>query len=225
MLLPADLLSSKLMPWILMAPALPLISMVFKGTRFTGLMISILITCVVSMVMNMFFSVVTGNSNEVSHGIQLIGIICENTCAVLLIWQLTLHRIFRKSLQAAILIIVVGMTIFMALQSDFSELRTVAAIAYSIIFIASGLTVYRLAEGNYEHFITDAPAFWIGGGQFIHYGLMTLLLIFIPDILPEQWAGYQGFGVMYTISTCIRFITLTIAVITTQKAGRWQGSY
>jgi hypothetical protein len=225
MLLPADLLSSKLMPWILMAPALPLVSMIFKGTRFSGLMVSILATCLLSMLTNMFFSVVSSNSNSVRNEIQLMGITCESVCSLVMIGLLNRDKLTRRILQSLVIATVAGLTIFMVFQSDFTELRAAAAISYFIIFVMSGFTVYRLAAGNNEHFITDAPAFWIGGGQFMHYGLMTLLLSFIPNILPEHWPGYQGFGIMYTISTCIRFITLTIAVMSTQKQERWQGGY
>jgi hypothetical protein len=217
MLLPADLLSSKLMPWILMVPALPLISMIFKGNRFTGVWIAILTFCFLSMLTNMFFSIVAVSSQYIRNEIQLIGIICECICSLVLIGLLNRDKLTRKLLYSLVLAIVAGLTIFITFQSDFTELRSAITIAYSAIFVVSGLTVYRLATGNVEQFITATPAFWIGGGQFMHYGVMALLLLFIPDILPEKWPDYRGFGIMYSISTFIRFITLSIAVFSTQR--------
>ena len=219
MLLPADLLSSTLMPWALAAPALPLLFMLTGRIRFSGLNVSILLACIIIMLTNMFYSIVPKIPIGIRNDIHLVGIIIESTLSFILLWNMIPHPFVRKIILAFTVTMVVAMTILMGMGTDLSSLKTPICFIYLVLAVLAGVGLFLLAESGTDAFITDSPVFWTGAGIAFHFGLMSCLIPMMPAINASEWASISGFSLMYTISNTIRYILYATAVYV---AGRIQ---
>lgn len=212
MLLPADLLSSTLMPWALVAPAIPLLLMLWSRISFTGLNVSILLICIVTMLNNMFYGILPKTPPSIRNDIHLAGIIIESCLSLVLIWTLVANGIIRKVIIALITILVAGLTVVMSLPSTFPDLKEMISISYLGIALLAGTALYELSQSERESFLTDTPAFWTGAAIVFHYGLMALLLVVLPEVHIKDWAAYPGFGFLFILSNCIRHALNAVAV-------------
>jgi len=212
MLLPADLLSSTLMPWAMLAPAVPLIIMLFGRIPFTGLNVSILLICIVTMLSNMFYGILPKTPPSIRYDIHLAGIITEASLSLVLIWNLIENGIIRKVIIAFASIMIGGLTLVLTFHSAFPDLNILLFLCYLAIALLAGTVLYLLSNIDSDHFLTDIPAFWTGAGITFHFGLMALLLLVMPPMNMKEWALYPGFSLLYVLSNCIRQIAFAIAV-------------
>ena len=219
MLLPADLLSSTLMPWALAAPALPLLFMLTGRIKFSGLNVAILMACIIIMLTNMFYSIVPKIPVGIRNDIHLVGIIIECSLSLIMVWNMIHHPFVRKIILAFTVTMVAGMTILMSLGTDLTSLKTPIALIYFCTALLSGIGLFLLAESRTDVFITDSPVFWAGAGITFHFGLMSCLIPLMPDINANEWASLTGFSLMYTISNTVRYILYAAAVYV---AGKFQ---
>lgn len=219
MLLPADLLSSTLMPWALAAPALPLMFMLTGRIRFSGLNVAILMACIIIMLTNMFYSIVPKIPVGIRNDFHLVGIVIECTLSLVLLWNMISHPFVRKIILAFTVTMVVGMTILMSIGTDLSSLKTPIALIYLSMAVLAAIGLFLLAESGTDAFLTDSPVFWIGAGITFHFGLMSCLIPLMPAINASEWASISGFSLMYTISNTVRYILYATAVFV---AGRPQ---
>jgi hypothetical protein len=212
MLLPADLLSSTLMPWAMMAPALPLIIMLFGRIPFTGLNVSILLICIVTMLNNMFYGILPKTPPTIRNDIHLAGIITEASLSLVLIWNLIVNGMIRKVIIAFASIMIGGLILELTFHSAFPDLNTLLFFCYLAIALLAGIVLFLLSNIDSDHFLTDIPAFWTGAGITFHFGLMALLLLVMPTLNMKEWALYPGFSLLFVISNCIRQTAIAIAV-------------
>jgi hypothetical protein len=217
MLLPADLLSSTLMPWAMVAPALPLIFMLFARTPFTGLNVSILLSCIVTMLTNMIYSILPKTPISIRNDIHLVGIIIEYTLSLVLIWNLVKNGLTRKVIIAVASIIIGGLTLMMLFQPKSLNLNSVLSIANLCIAMLAGASLYHISETNIEGFLTVDPGFWTAAGIAFHFGLMALLLLIMPEVDMKQWGTYFGFSLLFVISNGIRHAAFATAVHVERK--------
>jgi hypothetical protein len=214
MLLPADLLSSTFMPWALAAPALPLLLMLYGKSPFTGLNVSILLVCVVTMLTNMIYGILPKTPPSIRNDIHLTGIIIESALSLVLIWNLIANGLLRKVIIAVAAIMIGGLTLMMAFDADIADIKYALSIAYLAIAILSGIALFKISESTKENFLTADPAFWTGAGLSFHFGLMALLLTVLPAINLKDWSMLPGFSLLYLISNSIRYIVFSAAVHT-----------
>lgn len=224
MLLPADLLSSTLMPWALAAPALPLLLMLYGRSPFTGLNVSILLVCIVSMLTNMIYGILPRAPLSIRNDIHLIGIITESSLSLVLIWNLISVGLLRKVIIAVAAIMIGGLTVMMASQTNISDLKYALSISYFGIATLAGIALFKLSETTSEGFLTGDPAFWTGAGIAFHFGLMSLLLAVLPDMNMKEWGFQPGFGLLYVISNSVRHLAYAAAVHTEKKRSENQNN-
>ena len=212
MLLPADLLSSTLMPWAMVAPAIPLLLMLWGRISFTGLNVSILLICIVTMLSNMFYGILPKTPPSIRNDIHLAGIIIESSLSLVLIWNIVSNGIIRKVIIALITILVGGLTLVMSIRSSIPDLKGILSISYLGIALLAGAALYELSQSERESLLTDTPTFWTGAAIAFHYGLMSLLLMVLPAEHMKDWASYPGFGLLFVLSNCIRHAAYAVAV-------------
>jgi|LauGreDrversion4_2_1035121.scaffolds.fasta_scaffold479896_2 hypothetical protein len=213
MLLPADLLSSTLMPWAMAATALPLLFMLSGRTNFSGLNIAILLACILSMLLNMFYGILPKTPVNIRHDIHLAGILLECGLTFMLIWNISTYRTLRYIIMAAAALTAIVLTmIFLGGTTETLKIRLALSLSYGVVTILAAGAIYQQASSDMEGYITDQPAFWTGAGITFHYGLMALLLFMLPSADAKEWAATPGFSVFFTISHSIRYVLLAVAV-------------
>jgi len=213
MLLPADLLSSTLMPWAMAATALPLLFMLSGRITFSGLNISILLACIVSMLTNMFYGILPRNPVNVRNVIHLAGILLECGVTFMLIWNLTTERILRRIILAAAAVTAVTLIFsFFGAESGSLKTKHVLALSYLGLATLAAAAILQQAASDMEGFITRHPSFWTGAGIIFYHGLMALLLLLLPSGSVKEWASLAGFGIFFTIAHSIRYLLFATAV-------------
>lgn len=217
MLLPADLLSSTLMPWALAAPALPLLLMLYGKSPFTGLNVSILLVCVVTMLTNMIYGILPKTPPSIRNDIHLTGIITESALSLVLIWNLISNGLLRKIIIAVATIMVGGLTLMMAFDADISDLKDALSVSYLAIAALSGIALFSISTSTTEDFLTGEPGFWTGAAITFHFGLMALLLAALPALNMKDWSLFPGFSLLYLISNSVRYLAFSAAVHTESK--------
>lgn len=217
MLLPADLLSSTLMPWAMAAPAVPLLLMLYGKSPFTGLNVSILVVCIVTMLTNMIYGILPRTPLSIRNDIHLTGIITESSISLVLIWNLISNGLLRKVIIAVAAIMIGGLTVMMAFHSNVSDLKGAVSISYLGIATLAGIALFNLSETTSDGFLTGEPAFWTGAGIAFHFGSMSLLLAVMPDMNMKDWGIVPGFGLLYVISNSMRYLAYAAAVHAEKK--------
>lgn len=218
MLLPADLLSTTLMPWAMASVVLPLMFMLSGRISFSGLNVSILLACVVSMLINIFYSILPQNPDNVMYQIHLAGISLECSITFLLIWNLSTHRTLRKIILAVGVFTAVSLTfIFLGIGSVTLEIKHSLSLAYAGLTLLAAVAIMHQAASDMEGFITRHPSFWTGAGIVFYHGLMSMILLVIPTSDIKEWAANPGFSLLFTISHSIRYVLFAVAVHSSGK--------
>jgi|GEM_PF-817391 len=220
MLLPADLLSHTLMPWAMAAPALPLAFMISRKNLFSGLNVAILTASVTSILANVFFSLMMRTPGILRTDLYLAGILLEFSLAMIMLWSSTPNKFLRVLILTAGVMLCGSMASLIFLETEVPYLKNLLIGGHiAIAALALGtLTHQSMASDPLEKYLTDIPNYWLQAGHFFHFGSMSILLALAIGEQSGDWASQWDFALLFTVSTCIRFILFSAAVM----AGRRQ---
>jgi len=215
MLLPAELLSPTLMPWAMAAPALPMAFMISRKNLLSGINVAILLASITTMLANVFLSLIMRVPGDLRTDVYLAGILMEFSLAMVMLWSSTSNRIIRILIVASGVMLCGAIAWLIMLQSEvpyLQNLLTGGHLAIACLAFVS-LTHEVFASYKEEKFLTDIPNYWIQAGHLFHFGSMAIVLALASGNNPSEWAALWDFGLLFTISTCSRFILFSAAVM------------
>ena len=219
MLLPADMLSHTLMPWILAAPALPLAFMISRKNLFSGINVAILLACTTSMLTNVFFSLIVRAPGSLRTDIYLVGILLEFSLAMVMLWKCAEHRFIQGIVLASGVMLCGSLGWLIALGSDVAYLKTLLSSGHAAIAVLSFVSLAHasFSTTRLHGFFTDIPQYWVMAGLMLHFGSTPIFLAVANGHSPAEWASQWDFGLLFTVSSCARFVLFTTAVIVGRK--------
>lgn len=209
MFLPGGSLSGALLPWILLAPALPLAAALVKRPSLSISSVSLLLSTLVSLLIGIFGFL--SSNGEAKPALLQFTLFLDAAMAFFLLWLHSNWFRLRQVILAAGLLFA-GVFIALALsRAEHWAISQLTTAGYFALFLAS-LAVILSHMQELTEYITRAPAFWISAGICFQYGLTGLLLLMNPHESPEKILADADFGLMYTIIDTVRFLFFAIAV-------------
>lgn len=216
MMLIGGIIAGYLLPWLLIAPAIPLLLLLIKRT-FNGKAILLLaMLCVASILSNIFMIIAAGSGME--DKFLQVGFLVEILFTGLLLKFCTDHSVLRYSILTSLLVFAsVYITYISLLPKGNASMLMLAGIL--LIFLAS-ILVLLSKLGKLEKNLLEVPDFWFTGGIFFHFGLLGLLFLTAKDPADIHYHDTNEFAVLYFIIFFIQFICFSIGVLM-QKP--WEG--
>jgi hypothetical protein len=209
MFLPGGLFSGAMLPWILFAPALPLLAAIIRRPAFNASFISVLVCTLVSLLTGIFS--LLSSTPEINTQVFYFTLFLDMACAFLLLY----FHAGRPAMQQIILfagLLFAG--IFIALMLAGSRQSGIDALiitGYAAVFLGA-IAILMDQLNQVSEYITRSPAFWICAGLGFHYGLIGLLLFLSPENEVHKLLSQTDFGLLYTAILLLRYIFFSIAV-------------
>jgi hypothetical protein len=209
MFLPGGFISGALLPWILLAPSLPLVAALIRRPSFTPSSISLMICSLISLLTGIFGYL--SSDKELNRAVLHFTIFLDAASAFVLLYvQSGWSKLQQVILSLGLLFGGVFITL-MLFGDDGTGLAILIKSGYVVIFL-SALAVILSRMQHITEYITVSPAFWISAGICFQYGLLALLLAMNPNTDPAKLLLDTDFGLMYTIIYTLRFVFFSIAV-------------
>jgi hypothetical protein len=209
MFLPGGFISGALLPWILLAPSLPLVAALIRRPSFTPSSISLMICSLISLLTGIFGYL--SSDKELNRAVLHFTIFLDAASAIVLLY---VHSGWSKLQQVILGLGLLFGGVFITLMlfgDDGTGLAILIKSGYAAIFL-SALAVILSRMQHITEYITVSPAFWISAGICFQYGLLALLLTMNPNTDPAKILLDTDFGLMYTIIYTLRFLFFSIAV-------------
>lgn len=213
--IPGGFLSGTLLPWVIFAPALPLLAAFIKRPSLHSTNIALLFVCVVTLLTNTFSLFIT-DEMPLNRSFFTFSVLVEFIFSILLLRSCTGHKMVTRIIVTAGLVYAGIFITFLVLRGSDAHYSGLIKIGYSLLFAISLMVILTQLE-NITHYLTASPNFWITAGLFFQYGLLTLLLVLNNGINPQQLPADLDFGVLYTIITCIKFIFFSMGLLIDKK--------
>lgn len=215
MLLPAELLSHTLMPWAMAAPALPLAFMISRKNLLSGINVAILLASITAMLANVFLSLIMRGPGDLRTDVYLTGILMESSLAMVMLWSSSPNRVLRGLILSIGVMLCGSIASLIFLSSDVPYLKTLLTGGHAAIACLAFASLSHGVVTSYteEKFLTDNPNYWVQAGHLFHFGSMALVLGLASGQQPSEWGTRWDFGLLFTISTCTRFVLFSAAVM------------
>jgi hypothetical protein len=209
MFLPGGFLSGAILPWILLAPSLPLIVAVLRKPSMSLSSVLLLVASLLALLTGIFGYVATDNTPK--PALLHVMIFVDAATAFLLLW---VHSGWHRLTQVLLASGLVFCGIFLALiltGNDGLALSVLVKTGYLALFLGA-LAVILSRMQHITAYITVSPGFWVSAGIFFLYGMLALLLFMNPHEDPSRLLSDGNFALMYTILHILRFVFFSIAV-------------
>jgi hypothetical protein len=213
--IPGGFLSGTLLPWVIFAPALPLLVASIKRPPLHSTNIALLFVCVVTLLTHTFSLFIT-DEMPLNRSFFTFSVLVEFLFSVLLLRSCTSHKMVKRIIVTAGLVFAGIFITFLVLRGSDAHYSGLIKIGYALLFAISLMVIITQLE-NITHYLTASPDFWISAGLFFQYGLLTLLLVLNNGINPQHLPADLDFGVLYTIITCIKFIFFSVGLLVDKK--------
>jgi hypothetical protein len=209
MFLPGGFLSGAILPWILLAPSLPLVAALVRKPSLSLPSVLLLVSSLVALITGIFGYLAA--DTEPKPAILHFMIFIDAITAFLLLW---VHSGWQRLSQVLLAVGLIFSGIFLALiltGNDGLALSVLVKTGYLALFLGA-LAIILLRMQHISEYITVSPAFWVSAGIFFLYGLLALLLFMNPHEDPSRLLSDADFALIYTILHILRFIFFSIAV-------------
>jgi hypothetical protein len=215
MLLPAELLSQSLLPWVMAAPALPLAFMISRRNLLSGINVAILLASITTMLSNVFFSLIIRTPGELRTDIYLVGIFMEFGLAMALLWHCARHRGIRVLILSSGVMLCGAIASLIVLNVPVDYLKNLLAAGHLLVGLLAlvGLLKEVASPSDKDRLLTESAPYWVQAGHLFHFGSMAIILFLATGSGPADWASQWDFSLLFTISTCIRFALLSTGVM------------
>ncbi len=212
---PGGFLSGVFLPWVILAPAMPLLVILIRKIFFDPAIISLILLCVVTMLVN-FFIFLTQDHLPFAQLFLNISLLLEFIFAALLLRTCTSNSLLQYAVITGVLVFT-GVFLTLGFPGGFKNHypHLDKACFVSLFFFSFLVLISQLH--NINHRLTESHIFWISGGLFFHYGLVSLLLFLNDDIEAGGIAPDAEFGLLYTVITIIKFIFFSIGLLVYKK--------
>jgi hypothetical protein len=209
MFLPGGFLSGAILPWILLAPSIPLVAALLRKPTMSLPSVLLLVSCLVALITGIFGYLATDAQSK--PAVLQFMIFVDAITAFLLLW---VHSGWQRLTQILLAAGLIFGCVFLAVMLTGNEgpaLSILVKTGYLSLFVGA-LAVILSRMQHITEYITVSPAFWVSAGIFFLYGLLALLLFLNPLEEPSRLLSDSDFALMYTILHIMRFLFFAIAV-------------
>jgi len=202
------IIAGNLLPWVLVAPALPLLLVLTRKTADFKLMILLSFLCTFSILSNLFLLMASGSG--LHEPFLRVSFFVEILFTILLLNKCTSSRVLKYS-------IIISLIIFGSVYLSFASLQpgllpSIMTAGVFIVFLASILVLLSMLN-DMEKIIINSPDFWFSAGIFFHFGLLSLLLFTGQEITSVSYHQTDGFSVFYVAIFIMQFLFFATGVI------------
>ncbi|MGB4770744.1 MAG: hypothetical protein WBP58_04775 [Chitinophagaceae bacterium] len=198
-----------LLPWVLIAPAIPLLLLLITRTYSNGSQASLVLLCVITILSNVFLTVAA--KSTLDPALLQVSYLTTFIFTLLLLKNCTHHRVLKISI-FTILLVFIG--IYLSVQfisGDLTNMHLLNNSGTLIIFLLAILVLVSLTYKVDLHILAN-PDFWYSGGVFFHFGLLSLLLFTGKKITDTDYHEQNEWSIMYAIVFCLQFLFFSIGV-------------
>lgn len=199
----------EMMPWVILAPALPLLLIFMSHSFGNGKQFSMIMLCVITILSNVFL--VLAARSEVQETFLQVSFIADFIFTLLLLKSCTDHRILKYSIFTIILVFLGIYITNQLLSTGLSPVRNMIFAGAMIIFLIAMLVLVTLTGNVYQN-LSASPDFWYSGGIFFHFGLLSLLLFTGKKVTDIDYHEHNDLSALYTIIFCMQFLFFSIGV-------------
>lgn len=198
-----------LLPWVLIAPAIPLLLVLITRTYRNGSQTSLVLLCVITILSNVFLTVAARSTLD--PGLLHISFLATFIFTLLLLKNSTNHRVLKISIFTILLLFISIYISVQLISGELGNMHTLYTTGTLIIFLLAVLVLVSLAYNVDLHIIAN-PDFWYAGGVFFHFGLLSLLLFTGKKITDADYHEQNEWSLMYAIVFCLQFLFFSIGV-------------
>ncbi|MFN5478072.1 MAG: hypothetical protein ACK484_15880 [Sphingobacteriales bacterium] len=198
-----------LLPWVLIAPAIPLLLVLITRTYNNSSQTSLVHLCVITILSNVFLAVAAKSTQD--PALLHISYLATFIFTLLLLKNCTNHRVLNITI-FTILLLFIGIYLSVRFMSgDLRIMHILNTIGALVIFLLAVLVLVSLAYKVDLHILSN-PDFWYSGGVFFHFGLLSLLLFTGKKITDADYHEQNEWSMMYAIVFCLQFLFFSIGV-------------
>jgi len=198
-----------LLPWVLIAPAIPLLLVLITRTYNNSSQTSLVHLCVITILSNVFLAVAAKSTQD--PALLHISYLATFIFTLLLLKNCTNHRVLKITI-FTILLLFIGIYLSVRFMSgDLHIMHILNTIGALVIFLLAVLVLVSLAYKVDLHILSN-PDFWYSGGVFFHFGLLSLLLFTGKKITDADYHEQNEWSMMYAIVFCLQFLFFSIGV-------------
>lgn len=203
------IIAGYLLPWLLVAPAIPLLLLLIRRTLNGKTLMVLAMLCVASILSHVFLLIASGSSIE--NNFIHVSFLVEFFFTGLLLKFCTDHTILRYSILTAILIFGSVYITYVSLLPK-GNISTLMLVGVLLVFMVSILVLFS-KWNKLEQNILTVPDFWFTGGIFFHFGLLSLLFLTAKKPTDLDYHDQNEFSVLYVIIFFIQFLFFTVGVV------------
>jgi hypothetical protein len=203
------IIAGVLLPWVLLAPTLPLLLILIKRNHANKTMVALAMLCVVSILSNVFLLLASGSGLQ--NSFLRVSFLIELLFTGLLLKYCTEHLILRYSIIASILIFGSVYITFISLAPE-GNIWVISMIGVIMMFLISILVLLSKMDKLDQNIIMN-PDFWFTGGIFLHFGLLSLLLFTGKKITDLDYHSKDDFSMLYVIIFVIQFLFFAAGIL------------
>jgi hypothetical protein len=204
-----EIIAGYLLPWLLVAPAIPLLLLLIRRTRNGKTLTVLAMLCVASILSHVFLLIASGSGLE--DDFIHVSFLVEFFFTGLLLKFCTDHSVLRYSILTAILIFGSVYITYVSLlpRANSSTLMLTGVLLVFLVSILVLLSKLNKLEQN----ILSIPDFWFTAGIFFHFGLLSLLFLTAKKSNDLDYHDQNEFSILYVVMFFIQFLFFTVGVI------------
>ena len=198
-----------LLPWVLIAPAIPLLMVLFTRTYNNSSQTSLILLCVITILSHVYLAVAARSTQD--PALLHISYLATFIFTLLLLRSCTNHRVLKISIFTILLLFI---SIYLSVQfmsGDLGNMHVLNTTGTVIIFLLAILVLVSLVYKVDLHILAN-PDFWYSSGVFFHFGLLSLLLFTGKKITDANYHEQNEWSIMYAIVFCLQFLFFSIGV-------------
>lgn len=198
-----------LLPWVLIAPAIPLLLILINKAYGNGRQTSLILLCVITIISHIFL--IAGSRSSMNPVFLHTTFLATFIFTLFLLKNCTDHQILRISILTILLIFI---SIYLGLQylpGDPIRLYDLNTTGAFIIFLLAILVLTNLATKVDRHILHN-PDFWYTGGVFFYFGLLSLMLFTGKKVTDIDYHEQDQWSALYAIIFCLQFLFFSVGV-------------
>jgi hypothetical protein len=194
----------------------------FRRAYGNSRQISLLILCIITLLSNIFLAI--ASRSDIEPKLLHVSFIADFIFTMILLWNCTKLPVLRHSILASLIIFTAVFTGFHLYHSAFEGLPNLNIIGTTLIFLVASSVLFSIAS-RVDRNILSAPDFWYSGGIFIHFGLLSLILITEKKITDVDYHNKDQYNTIYGIIFSLQFLFFCIGVYAHQPWMKRRGLF
>ncbi len=203
------IIAGYLLPWLLVAPAIPLLLILLRRSLNEKTIMILAMLCVASILSHIFLLIASGSALQ--SNFSQVSFLVEFFFTGLLLKYCTDHSMLRYSILTALLIFGSVYITYITLLPGGNISRFIL-VGGLLVFVISIFVLFSKMN-KLEQSILTRPDFWFTGGIFFHFGLLSLLLATAKETTDLDYHDQNEFSILYAVIFFIQFLFFAVGVI------------